>query len=729
MTAQDELYKQLSTLNNLPTLPHILLNLMAACNQESQNMDKIADLVSNDPALSASILKLVNSAYFGLPRKVEAVGQAVMLVGTSGIKNLAICACVYEAFPKPKADGIFSLKNFWWHALRCAFLAKHMAFEMGICQPDEAFLAGLLHDIGKAVLWVNCKKTYEALLATSGNDKDRLLAGEAQMGATHAEVGAWLLDRWRLDPSIADCVRHHHEQPERIAQAFAMVQIVHVANLLCQDTESEINAGLATAHTLFGQTPAECQALRAKSDQEAGEIASSLGIDVDRNEASAAASDEDDRKVHDRLNHEVKHLSLLVGTLDAFLEAEDQSGVLKCITEGLNILFDIKYSLFFLMDEKRNALIGYLPDKLGQYVRQPALSISMNMTGSLLVRTLVDRDPLDSYSAAAMDPLAIIDEQLIRLLGGNELLCLPLVAQKDSVGVLALGLDAEDLPHLLEHIELLNIFLHKGASAIRLEKFRSQQLQMIQATRIDASIDLARRVVHEVNNPLSIIKNYLKVLGMKMADAGIEHDEIRIISQEITRVGQLVNKLTTFSTTQAPNEAMTDVNALLADMLRLTRDSLLSEANIHVYEDLEPNLPTIVADPDGLKQVLINLIKNAAEAMAGAGGNLKIRTRHISPALGEKLRGDVRGPHGYVEIVVRDDGPGVPQAIKERLFDPYVSAKRGDHPGLGLSVVYNTIKSLQGTIVCESAPNQGTVFTIELPVKTRSSVQVAKGRF
>lgn len=720
MKTQNALYKQLSTLNNLPTLPHILINLMEACDQENQDLDKIAGLVDKDPALSATILKLVNSAHFGLPRKVDVVSQAVVLVGTSGIKNLAFCACVYDAFPKSNASGTFSLQKFWWHALRCAFLAKHMASEWRVCQPDEAFLAGLLHDIGKAVLWTNFNKAYEALLATSGNDKALVLAGEAHMGATHAQVGAWLLDRWGLNPSTADCVRHHHEQPERIAQAFAMVQIIHVANLLCQDTQSEIDAGLATAHTLFGQEPTGCRTLMAKSDQDAEDVALSLGITVDRHDASAATSNENDQQVQNRLTRGVKHLALLIGTLEGFLAAYDLSGVLKCITEGLNILFDIKHTLFFLMDEKRNALIGYLPDKAGQYVSHPALSVSMHMKGSLLVKSVVNQDPVDSFGASTMDSLTIIDEQLIRLLGGDGLLCLPLVAHGDPVGGLALGVAAEDLPHILKNPQLLNIFLHKGASAIRMEHFRRQQLQMIQSTRIDASIDLARRVVHEVNNPLSIIKNYLKVLDTKMVRAGIEHDEIRIINQEITRVGRLLRKLTTFSTTEIHQEADTDINALLEDMLKLVKGSLLSDANIHLHTDLQKNLPAITAGPDPLTQVLINLIKNAVEAMAGTGGNLKIRTRHIAPPLGEKPVNGLENEGGNVQIVVSDDGPGVPESIKEKLFDPYVSTKRGDHSGLGLSVVYNTINSLAGTIVCESSPDQGTAFTIELPVKRRS---------
>jgi putative nucleotidyltransferase with HDIG domain len=716
VNAQNQLFNRLNTLNQLPSLPHILLKLIEVCNRDNADLKGIADIVSQDPALSAKILNLVNSAYFGLFRKVATVSEAAVLVGISGIKNLAICACVVDAFPKPQKKGIFSIKKFWWHSLRCAFLARHMACEVDACDPDEAFLSGLLHDIGKAVLWVNFTKTYGALLTTAGNDKALLLEGEAHMGATHAAVGAWLLDRWQLNPSIADGVRYHHERPDRMAHAMTMVQIIYVANLLCQDTGPEFQTGLAMARTRFEWDAIECQSLIEKSDQEAGDVARSLDIDVDAADASAGLPDENDLAVQDRLKDEVKHHALLIGTLEGFLTAKDQGSVMKCIADGLNILFDIQRSLFFLMDEKKFALVGYLPEKTGQYASHHALSVSLKMDHSLLVKSLIEQSAMNAFSGTFEDPLTIIDEQLIRLLGGKGMVCLPLVAHTDPVGVLALGIDSDTFTHLQSNVKLLNVFIHKGALALQLEILRRRQLQLIQQTRIDSSSDLAHRVVHEVNNPLSIIKNYLKVLEMRMVDAGIDSDEIRIVDEEITRVGHLLKQLTAFSSKETPTRQMTDINALLSDIMKLTTAAMLSEANIHVNVDFDPKLPAIAVDPNGLKQVFINLIKNAAEAMAGTGGNIEIRTRRRSPVLGGKAMRGGEGNREYVEILFRDDGPGIDEAIKEKLFDPYISTKSGFHSGLGLSVVYHTIQSYHGTITCDSVPKEGTTFLIELPV-------------
>ena len=715
MKVPHPLFKQISTLNHLPTLPHILLKLIETCNTENPDLGRIAEIVEKDPALSATILKLVNSAYFGLFRKIEVIKEAVVLVGTSGIRNMALCACIYDAFPRSSASGRFNLKQFWWHSLRCAVVAKRMAAEWEVGSPDEAFLAGLLHDIGKVVLWINFKKPYEALLAECGTDADLMLAGEAAMGASHAEVGAWLLERWCLDPLAVDCARYHHESHDRILQALGMVQVVHVANLLCRIGDDRGDAGLTAAMQLLGREAHECRRLVGQADEEARHVAALLGIDADRLSPAVDVDvdDDDDAAVRQRLIADVHDLTLTMGTLEGFLSAEDPGAVMRCVAEGLQLLFDVKRPLFFLLEEKMGALIGHFPDKTGRYTRHPALAISTQMTGSLVIQSLAEREWMDSHTAPS--PLAIIDEQFVRLLGRDGMACLPLIAQNEPVGVLAMGIDGDERPHLLEKIQPLKILIHKGALALRLDAMRRRQLPLIRSQRLEASSDLARRVVHEVNNPLGVIKNYLKVLGMKMAASGIAHDEIRIINDEISRVARLLKKLTTFSDPETSRQRAVDINALLEEIVRLTAEPLLKESGIRLDADLEPSLPAVAADPDGIKQVVINLIKNAAEAMAPKGGRIDIATRFISPPLGEKNTSGGAEPGGMVELVVRDDGPGIPESIRETLFDPYVSTKQGGHSGLGLSVVHNIVRILGGTMACDSSPEAGTSFIINLP--------------
>ena len=121
-----------------------------------------------------------------------------------------------------------------------------------------------------------------------------------------------------------------------------------------------------------------------------------------------------------------------------------------------------------------------------------------------------------------------------------------------------------------------------------------------------------------------------------------------------------------------------------------------------------------MTNKNGLKQVFVNLIKNAVEAMS-EGGNLYINTRRVSNGLRNTLKEDANGDQPYVEITISDDGSGIPDSIKSRLFEPFVSSKGEGHAGLGLSITYSIITELNGTMTCESDQTRGTTFRIVLP--------------
>ncbi len=716
MEAQKPLFDQISVLKNLPTLPHILLKLFEACSRDKVNLDEIAAIVSKDPSLSINVLKLVNSNYFGLSSKIYEINRAVNLIGISGIKNMAICACVYEAFSKNMSNGSFNLKSFWWHSLRCAFLAKNMAVNLNFSQPDEAFVSGLLHDIGKVVLWTNFNVEYKNILKDFHSYRQQLINEEARYGATHSEVATWLLNRWNFQSVISDPVRYHHESPARIAQALPMTQIVYIANFLCQDTEAKINEGIALAQKILGYSSSECNDFIEKSELKAKDVANALGIGINIDESAIKSIDEKDRKIQDVLVQDVRNVSLLTVTLEGFLTAKDKNDFLTVISDGLKILVGINRFIYFLLDEKKGVLFGYVQDVNGRYTKDHSLAVPKSLEQSLLVKVILGKKPLNSFKLGVQGFLPIMDEQIISLLGGQGIYCLPIAAQGDTVGVLVLAIQKNDLPYLSKNEKMLKILIHKGALALQLDHLRQEQLHEVQVKRAEASSDLARRVVHEVNNPLSIIKNYLKILEIKLSEGNIALDEIGIINEEISRVAQVLKKLTDFSKEKPETQEMTDVNALLKDIVKITKNSLLEHSDIKLVTNFEKALPKVNADKAGLKQVILNLIKNAVEAMS-SGGNLYIQTRHFSVPDGSRRVIEKKDAIGYIEIQVRDEGPGIPDAIKEKLFDPYVSTKKGGHFGLGLSIAYNIVKSFQGYITCESIPGKGTVFKIELPVK------------
>jgi signal transduction histidine kinase len=215
-------------------------------------------------------------------------------------------------------------------------------------------------------------------------------------------------------------------------------------------------------------------------------------------------------------------------------------------------------------------------------------------------------------------------------------------------------------------------------------------------------------VVHEVNNPLSIIKNYLSVLDNKLARHEPVVGEMSILNEEIDRVGHLINGLAELPPADgahAAGRAGTDCARVIDDVLRLFRATDFVPASVQLASSTSEDTPEVDADPDILKQILVNLIKNAIEALP-AGGRIEVANR-----------GQVnRERKMYVELAVTDNGPGLAPEVMANLFSAVRSSKAGPHHGLGLSIVHGLVKKIDGLISCRSG-RSGTSFEILLPVR------------
>jgi signal transduction histidine kinase len=264
------------------------------------------------------------------------------------------------------------------------------------------------------------------------------------------------------------------------------------------------------------------------------------------------------------------------------------------------------------------------------------------------------------------------------------------------------------------------MFAQQVALYLHAENARQARARSIQSERLTASSALAKKVAHEVSNPLGIIKNYLKILGLKLAKDSPGQEEIGIINEEIDRVSTIISELSDFSEPGVQHKEIVDINTLISDLIKITHESLMLNSGIKAHLDLGPSLPSVVTDKNGLKQVLINLINNAVEAMP-EGGNLYINTRSFSDGLGDKLEKDAKADQQYVETTIRDDGSGIPDMIKLKLFEPFVTTKGEGHAGLGLSIAHSIIQELNGTMTCESDETKGTTFKIVMPTGKKES--------
>jgi len=221
--------------------------------------------------------------------------------------------------------------------------------------------------------------------------------------------------------------------------------------------------------------------------------------------------------------------------------------------------------------------------------------------------------------------------------------------------------------------------------------------QLIRADRLAAMGELTAGVAHEVRNPLGVIRASVQLLEDPKGDPNRIHEAAEVIKQEIDRLDRVIKALLDFGRPSKPTLVRTDINEVLQDVVLFT-NRFAKQSNVVIAENLDPDLAPVLGDPDQLKQVFLNLVTNAVQAMDKSGGTITIETR---------------GEGEYVEISVSDNGPGISASELPKIFDPFYT-KRAEGTGLGLTIVHRIIDEHEGHIEVESSPD-GTSFNVTLP--------------
>jgi putative nucleotidyltransferase with HDIG domain len=222
------------SVKDLPVLPRTFMALREKLADPNASVKEVVKLVEQDISISAKILQLVNSAFFGLPREISTLNTAVSYLGMDMLHNLVLSAGVFRVFENASSLPGFSFEELHRHSQLTAKIASHIPGPMAV--HNAAVVAGLLHDVGKLVLATRSPKHFARALQGSAQEKRPLFAVEQElMGVSHAEVGAHLLGIWGLPCPVVEAVAHHHH-PERLPQqTLDAVAVVHVANYLAHE--------------------------------------------------------------------------------------------------------------------------------------------------------------------------------------------------------------------------------------------------------------------------------------------------------------------------------------------------------------------------------------------------------------------------------------------------------------------------------------------------------------
>jgi putative nucleotidyltransferase with HDIG domain len=230
----DKLRELTGGLACLPGIPELYLEITEALQSPNTSSDRIAEIASRDPALSAKILQIANSAFFGFSRKVFSVEEAVQLLGLGVIQSLALAVPLFTSFDRKRCPG-FHIDQVWEHSAEVAAIARRIYNEHldDSHRAEQAFAAGIMHDIGKLILAEKMPEQYEAILAEAKATQTELHKIERKsLNATHAEVGAYLLALWGLPVPLIEAIASHHAPSRCGVGTLCLAGVVHIADAL-----------------------------------------------------------------------------------------------------------------------------------------------------------------------------------------------------------------------------------------------------------------------------------------------------------------------------------------------------------------------------------------------------------------------------------------------------------------------------------------------------------------
>ncbi|MHB0875173.1 MAG: HDOD domain-containing protein [Anaerolineae bacterium] len=715
----DSVYELLEQrVDDLVTMPSVAAQLFEKCSDPELKIADLVALIEGDQVVASRIMRLANSAYYGRSAAVSSLRDAVMLLGLESVRALGLGIGVYRLFETKNGKVASDLEQLWQHSIAVGLCAREIARRIGVRERDRAFVAGLLHDIGQLVLLQYLAERYEPIvrsIAVSGIGLET--AERDALGTDHAEVGAWLLERWRLPRELCAAIRMHHADTagDDSQSRPSLLAIVQVADWLAtsqglgppwpRDRQRPMPSSRA-ALTLEDDALVQlCFGL----DKRVSQLTEAMGLGpvspevfqraLYRANRSLAqmAIDLDSRGRH--LQRSLDDLHGLQSVTAAMAGADDIRTMMEAALRALAAKPGVEYA---------QCMVPLTADTVLQGTAQPLSGGTCSVDILTCDRTSWER---------SREPRRLAKEYAeaaFRVLDGSQ-----------GILMVKAGADTEaaaaqcDLTPLAGVMGLAfeRALAHRDLTALaqrRTEDLAQRPVAPAGPTEPDPTDhrlrllgEMSAGAAHDLNNALAVMLGQAQ-LGLIAEDL----DEVRHHLQTIERAAKdcatTVRRLQEFARgarKQSRDETF-DLAAAARDTVEVTRPRWRDEAQrrgarIQVIVDLPEALP-VRGSAGSLREVLTNLIFNAVDAMPN-GGTIAIR-------------GWREGRE--VHISIRDTGVGLSAEVKERLFEPFFTTKGDRGNGLGLSVCKRIVDEHGGHIEVFGRPGTGATFVLSLPAGT-----------
>ncbi len=419
MTAQVQDIHQQLAMARLPALPQVLLQILELCDRTDVGLNEIGEVAANDASIAARIVSIANSSFYRRERALSNLEQCLSVLGTAVVRRLALNQSVVDLFSRFEKASQYDLRHFWFHGLCVAMTARRLARKLGYGNVEEAYLGGLLHDVGQLALLSVASERYMQMFEHFTGEADLMRQEQQSFGVTHAEIGAWLAQRWNLHGFFVDCILFHHESIDRVRDAHPLVQIVMLANLF--------NSFAAQDVTVTDQDLApwavnleQASAMVADAEHEARGLAGQLGIEIPPEAADLKPNGTPDPAAQASLAAAVSTRLEAQVAVPEEEDAQEVRDARKDLVRSAALLFQTRTIGLFIPDGDSlhgQDVMGNAPQLEEIRIRFPAVGSDITQAFSGAIRISEDQSA----------PCNLADAQVARILGSQRLMCLPLL--------------------------------------------------------------------------------------------------------------------------------------------------------------------------------------------------------------------------------------------------------------------------------------------------------------
>ncbi len=744
----------------IPTLPAVAVEAIRLLEGDPSNFESVADLLRNDQVLSGRILRYANAAFIGARQKITSIPRAISLLGFNTVRGLILSVSVFDCFSDAAQERLEGLVNFWLHAIGVAAASEILAEKLGFSNIDEAYLAGLVHDIGKLICYQQMPEEFSEvcleLEKQGGYSTDAPLALDVErrkMGLDHTDIGRNAAEQWMFPESLVKALAAHHQPvPEAIRpENDNLYQLVRFADVICVCHNIGSSYFFSTGAYDHQHYHFALENFLLLNDIDGEEVDELVAEVMKRIEKMAVVMGFHDSETYQRL---LSSANVSLGAMSVDLGQQNNEllvtnrvldaacGLGRNLKPGLTIAealreillaaqeaFGVERCLCLALDDGEAQFRGQI------YSGGEFAEFSVPHQGSPVVvkpEADMETEALRQLRRVSMEfeQGTIMESGVAEIIAGSEFMAGFFLGDQKShgrveriIGELLVDFKnssppVANLAEMRRNFELLSTAAANGIDRILMEKALSRQAramaaearkleehqrQLFNTHRLATVGRLAAGAAHEINNPLTIISLNLQIMErllIQQPDDELRH-RLEVIADQERRISKIIGDLMGFARPNEPKFTSAQVGECMQLVLNVLGDRV-SISKIEIVNNIPSDLPPVFVDAMQIEQVFMNLLINAIHAMPN-GGRLE-------------LRGGVDS-HERVVIAVMDNGVGISRENLGKIFDPFFTTKReGEGTGLGLAVCHSIIEHNGGILQVESVMGEGSTFSVRLPI-------------